>query len=389
MKFNMDLKTIKNKKINKKLTVAFGIVLVLAVCLGWTFSHQGTAAETAAAERGDIQKYVEEIGEVKCEDSLSVYLEGNGLIKSIEVQEGEQVKRGQMLLSMEQDQSEISLGNAEESLNEARARYAAGEEAYQTALKDYNNTKLLSEEGAMSQWELTQKEAALKSAEAARSACQAALGQAELGVKNDSLTLSKQQILSPIDGTVLEKKVEINEFGVPGTAAFVIGNPENSEIESKFLAEDAANIKAGDKAVVMTRTDDKQEIAGTVVKIAPTAEDETSSLGVKQKKVAVTIKPIGTTAPFKPGSEVDVRVITETKTDAIIVPAGAVFDYQGKSCVFTVEAGKAVLRKVKRGIQNESVAEITSGLKEGETVLSAPDNSIEEGMRIKAGKAEE
>lgn len=368
---------------SKKMIIAVGAFLVLAACVGWSLFNQGIPAETAIAERGEIKKYVEEIGEVKCKDSTTVYLEGNGLIRDIAVEEGQQVKKGDLLLSMELESLAISVENAGESLNEAKARYMAGEESYRTALKDYENTKFLAGEGAVSQWELTQKEAALKSAEAARSAYKAALEQAELNVQNSTLALSKQQILAPIDGTVLEKNAEINEFGAPGTAAFVIGNVENIEIESKILADDTTDITVGDKAEIAVRTDNKELIEGIVVKIAPTAEDEVSSLGVRQKKVRVTIRPAEPAAPLKLGSEVDVKVITETKKEVIIVPAGAVFDYQGDSCVFVVEGRKAVLKKVERGFRNESSAEITGGLKEGDIVLSSPDNSIEEGTRIK------
>lgn len=383
MKINLNAKKAIKKNMNKKMTAGVGVFLVLAICLGWSLSNQGTPAETAEAERGEIKKYVEEVGEVKCKDSTTVYLEGNGLIESIAVEEGRKVREGELLLSMEPESLEISLENANESLNLARAGYAAGEEAYRTALRDYENTKFLAEEGAVSQWELTQKSTALKSAEAARTASKAELEQAELNVRNNSLALGRQQILAPISGTILEKNVEVNEYGVPGTAAFVIGSSDGIEIESKILADDAADIAVGDIAEINTRTDDKQTMAGTVVKISPTAEDEVSSLGVKQKKVRVTVGITGRLVPLKPGSEVDVKVITETKSDVVIVPAGAVFEYQGVRCVFVVDGGKAVLRKVDRGIRNESYAEITKGLKPGETVLSAPDNSIEEGMRIK------
>jgi HlyD family secretion protein len=287
-------------------------------------------------------------------------------------------------MSMDQAQMDIALQNAQETRNGARAQFAAGEEAYQTALKDYSNTKFLAEEGAASQWELTQKEAALKSAEAARAAYQSELEQAELNLQNSSINLGKQQIVSPIDGTVLEKNVELNELGAPGTAAFVIGNGEDVEIESSILADDAADIKIGDKAEIITRTEEKQVIRGVVAKIAPTATEEISSLGVKQKKVAVTVRPLDPAISLKMGSEADVRVITETKRGVVIVPAGAVFDYQGESCVFTVESGKAVVRQIERGIRNQSFAEIKKGLKEGDVVISAPDNSIEAGMRIKA-----
>ncbi|HWQ73908.1 MAG TPA: efflux RND transporter periplasmic adaptor subunit [Syntrophomonas sp.] len=382
MNIPTDRKKVKNNKLNKKLPWVIGILLVLAACLGWNLWKQGTPAETALAERGDIQKYVEETGEVKCSDSTTVYLEGSGLIKTIAVEAGQQIKRGELLLSMDQEQLEISLKNAAALLNEAQAQYAAGEAAYNTALKDYDNTKSLADAGAASQWELTQKEAALKSAEAVRSGNQAVLEQAELSVANSSLALSKQQVLAPLSGTVLEKKVEVNAFGAPGTAAFVIGDTENLKIEAQILAEDTAGIKVGNKVAITVRTEKKQELEGTVVKVAPTAEDEVSSLGVKQKKLTVTIKPLKSEVSLIPGSEVDVRVITETKSGVIIVPAGAVFDYRGQSCVFTVKEGKAVLRTVQRGIQNESFSEITDGLQEGETVLSAPDNSIEEGTQI-------
>jgi len=383
MKMIKNLKEKVNKKRNKKMILGLGIFIVLAVSLGWTLFNQGTETATVKAERSEINKYVEEIGEVKCKDSTTVYLEGSGLIRSIYVEENQAVKKGDLLMSMDQEQLDIALQNTEEILRSARAQSVSAEEAYRTALKDYNNTKFLAEEGAVSQWELTQKEAALKSAEAVRSAYQAELEQAELNLQNSSIALGKQQIVSPIDGAVLEKNVELNELGAPGAAAFVIGNSENFEVESKILADDAADIIIGDKAEVITRTEEKQAIQGIVVKIAPTATEEISSLGVKQKKVAVTIKPLESTVSLKVGSEVDVKVITETKSDVIIVPSGAVFDYQGKSCVFTVESGKAVIRTVERGIHNESFAEIKKGLKAGEVVISVPDNSIKEGMRIK------
>lgn len=101
MNIPTDRKKVKNNKLNKKLPWVIAIFLVLAACLGWNLSRQGTPAETALAERGDIQKYVEETGEVKCSDSTTVYLEGSGPIKNIAVEAGQQIKRGELLLSMD------------------------------------------------------------------------------------------------------------------------------------------------------------------------------------------------------------------------------------------------------------------------------------------------
>ncbi|MEL7656445.1 MAG: efflux RND transporter periplasmic adaptor subunit [Bacillota bacterium] len=367
----------------KKIMISAGIGVVLLASLGWTLSNQGVEAETAQAVQGHIQKYAEDIGEIKCKNSTTVYLEGNGLIKTILVEEDQTVKKGDLLLTMDQEQLGIAYQNTEESYRQALAQVSAGKETYLTALKDYNNTKMLAAEGAVSQWELTQKESAMNSAKAIYSGYQAQLDQAELTRQNGSVALNKQKVLSPIDGTILEKNAELNQLGTPGTAAFVIGNAKDIEIEVKILADDVSGIEIGKKAEIITRTEDEKVIEGIVTKIAPTAIEETSSLGVRQKKVAVIIKPLDSVKSLKIGSEADVKIITQEKSNAVIVPVSAVFDYQGGSCVFVVESGKALIRAVEIGIRNKSNVEIINGLKEGEIVLAAPDNSIEEGMRIK------
>ena len=90
---------------------------------------------------------------------------------------------------------------------------------------------------------------------------------------------------------------------------------------------------------------------------------------------------------MKQGYEVDVRIVTEKKSKAVKVPLSTVFDNGGKSCVFVVSDGKTVLRTVKKGIEDQDSAEILDGLKKGETVLSEPDVSIKEGMKIKPKKS--
>jgi len=65
------------------------------------------------------------------------------------------------------------------------------------------------------------------------------------------------------------------------------------------------------------------------------------------------------------------------------VPDSSVFEYKDESRVFIVENGKALLRTVKRGIESGNFIEIQEGLKEGDTILVKPDNSIKEGINIK------
>lgn len=407
-------------KKKKVWAVAIGAALLISLVLAFSLTR-GTAAEVAVVKKGDIKKYVEDIGTVRCKDLKTVCIEGSGLIQSISADVGQQVKKGDILLIMEKRRLEIQLASEDERIKEIEANfmgsgiknYAGDVErarialdkargAYELALYDYNNAKVLVEAEAISRQEFKQKEAELKNAgalldaaevdleqieintpESAGAAYQARLEQAALSRESISHSLEKQEVVSPIDGVVLEKKVEVNTVGVPGTVAFVIGDVGSIEVEAYILAEDAVNVNLGDEVEIAERSGNKQVIEGRVVKIAPGAVDVISSLGVNQKKVAVTVEPAVSSARLKHGYEVDVRVITERKSDVITVPLSSVFDYKDKDCVFAVVNGKTALRTVQKGIQDESFVEIMDGLKEGEIVLYEPDNDVREGMRIK------
>lgn len=411
----------KKKKI---WALVVGIILISSLVLV-VFLKQGTAADVTDVKIGDIKKYVEDIGTVKCKELKTVSIEGSGLIQNIPADIGQQVNKGDLLLSMEKKQLEIQLKDAEEKIKEIEASFQGSEiknyassvekagiavgqakDAYELALSDFSNVKALAEAGAASSEELKHKEAALKSSQALMNASEidlqqieantpdsvkavykAQLGQILLSRESILHSLKKQEVMSPMDGVILERNVEANTVGVPGTVAFVIGNVDNMKIEAYILADDAANINMGDEVEIIERSEKKQTIGGKVVKIAPSAVAVTSSLGVNQKKVTVIIEPLEHLAQLKHGYEVDVRVITERQNSVILVPLSSVFDYKEETCVFIIVDGKAVLRNVQKGVQDEEFVEIVDGLKEGELVLSEPDVSIKEGMRIKLNKS--
>jgi HlyD family secretion protein len=406
----------------KKKLLVFMIGAIIVCSLGVAiFSNQGEALEVAAVKKGAIREYVEDIGTVKCKELKSVSIEGSGLIQEVSAEIGQQVKKGELLLKMDTQLLEIQLKDAGEKIKETEASFQGSEiknyasnlekagiavnrskEDYEQALKDYENAKQLSEAGALSLDELRQKEVVLKSAQALMSTAEidlkqleantpdsvkavykAQLGQLLLNRESILHNLKKQEVVSPIDGVVLERNVEPNTVGVPGTIAFVVGKLDNVEVEAGILADDVAGIKLGDLVEITERSEKKQIMEGRVVKIAPSAIAVTSSLGVNQKKVTITIHPIEQSGLLKPGYEVDVRVITESRNEILLVPLSAIFDYAGKDQVFAVVDGKAVLRTVKKGIKDEDSVEITDGLKEGELVLAEPDINVKKGMKIK------
>ena len=77
---------------------------------------------------------------------------------------------------------------------------------------------------------------------------------------------------------------------------------------------------------------------------------------------------------WRPGYEVDVEIIRDTKPDVLVVPERSVFWTEGKEHVFIWEDGRTVLRPVSTGMAVRNRIEITEGVREGEQVLTEPEN---------------
>ena len=412
----------------KKKIWIFGIgVVLLASLSAMYFLNQATEAAVTTVQKTDIKKYVEDIGTAKYKELGNATIEGSGLIQDIPADVGQSVKKGDLLLTMEKTELQAQLDTQDARIREIEAGFAgrsdvknyatsvekakiainAAQDAYALAQDDYDYAKLLAEQGSLSEKDLKAKETALKSAQAqidsakidlrqieentpesAREVYDAQLRQAVLSRETLARSLEKQEVRAPMDGVVLERKVEANTVGVPGTVAFVIGDVGAMEVEAYILADDAVDLEVGDEAEITERSEEKRTVAGKVAKIAPSAVEMTSSLGVNQKRVKVTIEPAEPLPQTKQGYEVDVKIVTEKKSGVLTVPLSAVFDYQGGSSAFVVKDEKTELRTVKKGIQDQDSVEILEGLKEGETILSEPDLNIKEGIRIKPAQSQ-
>ena len=124
-------------------------------------------------------------------------------------------------------------------------------------------------------------------------------------------------------------------------------------------------------------------IKGTVRKIHPQAMSKISDLGIEQKRVKVEINIEDSLEGLRPGYDLDVKIIINSRKNVLLVPENAVFEKEEKDFVFVNENGKAVLREINKGIESTKQIEVISGLKEGEMVIMSPDKSLEEGLAIK------
>ncbi|EKQ56572.1 MULTISPECIES: efflux RND transporter periplasmic adaptor subunit [unclassified Clostridium] len=408
----------------KKKKLFLGVTVVLTCIAGvsvYLMMQQGQTVETSVVKRGEINQFIEDTAVVQSNEKQTVYIEGSGKINSIKYSVGDAVKKNDVLLTMDKKDLELKLQDADSKIEAAKAQLSGADISnylnkieiaqadvdkakadYDSASRKLQNSKTLYEAGAISKQDLDADSDTFKIAEATLKSSSSQLEEAKRGtpdyvkagyeagleqavIQKDELMneLEKQQVLSPIDGIVLEKLVDENSIGAPGAAAFLIGNVNSLELEADILSDDIYKVKIGNEVDISGKAIGDTILKGKIVKIAPEAKNITSSLGVNQKRVPVTIEISDNVDLLKPGYDLDIKIITETKSDTLIVPDSAVFDYQGNSCVFVVDNGKAVIRQIKKGIESEKAIEVIDGLREGERVLQKPDNSIKEGMKVK------
>jgi HlyD family secretion protein len=219
---------------------------------------------------------------------------------------------------------------------------------------------------------------------------QESLAQSRAALDQAEELLSKTRITSPIDGVVIQVDIKEGEtviagtMNIPGATMMVIADPSETLTEVQVDEADIAQVREGQKADIFSAAYPDTPLSGTIQSIATTARQTPGQASLsflvkilldEQDKLAI-----------RPGMSVRADIYTQSSEEALAVPVQAVLydedvdedegdtDRDGKeqTYVFVMEDGKAVRKDVETGISSDSDQEITSGLNEGEIVISGP-----------------
>lgn len=192
--------------------------------------------------------------------------------------------------------------------------------------------------------------------------------------------LANSKTISPIDGIV--KQVNIKEGAMVTTQSplLTLISDGDFEVNVYILTEDVVHVKEGMHVnLIQKRKDGDYTFDGTVKGIAPAAEEKVSALGLTQHKVKVTITP-GEKAPeVRPGYALDVQFITMKQPNKLVVPIEALFPYENGDALWVVQDGKAVIRKVQKGMETNDQVVIEKGLNPGDHVIK---NAHQDGLKV-------
>ncbi len=353
----------KRKKIGISVTIA---AIVVAIAGFVAHSRAGNdkpenAATTAVVEKRDMGSVVQATGIIKPKVGAEVKVGARitGKVEHLYANIGDKVKKGQVLVRLEQDDLKARADQAEAAYLEAKA-------AFDKAKLDLNRDKPLAEQGYIAQQniDVLQNNYDIANARVLKAKADHDYAKAQL---------SYATITAPIGGTIASVTTQQGETVAAGLNAptfITIIDLNKLEVNAYVDETDVGKIGVGQEALFTVDTFADKDFKGKVTAIYPRA--------VLQENVVNYITLISienSEGKLKPDMTANVTITLKKKMGVLAIPGTAVVREGGKKYVMLqTKDGKATRREVKTGWKEGSYLEITSGLREGDTVLISGGN---------------
>lgn len=349
---------------------------VLAALMALPFSAPAqVSVEAVVVAPQAIVEPVPLTGSVSALQLSSVSAQVSGAVKRVEVHAGDHVEAGDVLLQLDEELTQLALQGAEAHLSRARAQEAE-------AQRRLGEARDLLREQNIAASEASAREAAFASARADRQVAEAerALTQARL---------EKHRIVAPFAGTVSVKHTDVGEWVEPGTALLELVSTERLRVDFQVPQRYFHRIN-GDTQVAMTF----DSAPGESFNAASIRKVPLSRVGARTFLLRVSLAE---NAPdVIPGMAASATLNLDTGRRSLTVPRDALLRYpDGRTVVWVAESdnwgGETAVSEVQvtPGLAFAGWVEITSGLSEGQVVVTRGNEALQEGQSVQLRSSEQ
>ena len=405
----------KSKKLFRYILILAVLVIILLLAdkkFGWFGKDIAIKVAVEKVEKRDIVEIITSNGKVQPQTEVKLSPDVSGEIVELHVREGDIVRKGDLLLRIKPD-NYISIRNrVEATLNNTKARLKQSESQLSQAKLEYDRKKRLWEQKAISEAEYELALTSYNSARAEQEAAVYSVQSGEASLRESEENLRKTTIYAPIGGTISKLEVEPGERVVgtelmTGTPLLRIAEMDKMEVLVEVNENDIVRVHHLDTSIIELDAYLGKKFIGRVTEIPVSANvtglttDQVTNFSVKIQVLRESYADLITERnpyPFRPGMSATVNIQASRKSGVLSVPVQAVTtrsdttafsntesltsDEQDKEyipvkkeqllVVFLALDGKAIMREVETGIQDDNFIEILSGLEEGEVVITAP-----------------
>ena len=371
-------------KMKKRWLAALGLLVVLGGAGGAWYLYrapsESTEPSTTAVTRGSIEETVLASGVIEASSLVSVGAEVSGRIQSLGVQLGDEVKAGDLIAQIDSLNQENAVKAAEAALANIEAQREMQEASLAQARVALERAEKLNPSKIISDADYQSAQLAVKTGEAELKAIEAQIQQAELNVESAKLDLDRTKIVAPMDGTVVLVAVEVGQsVNASNSSPTVvkIANLDKMVVKAEISEADVPRVAPGQRVYFTILGDPDTKIDATLRAIEPApesiADDSTSSSTAIYYNGLFDVDNPGHTLRISMTAQV--TVVLDSATDVLTIPS-ALLTRQGPDGSYIVEVwnaatGQAEPRKVEIGLNNKVVAEVKSGLSEGDLLVDA------------------
>jgi HlyD family secretion protein len=409
----------------KKILIFGGgaLLLLVLVVANLQRSAGGQAAVQAAeVKRGRITATVRAPGRVQPETQvkLSAYVPGE--VKTLAVEEGDAVRKGEFLLQIDDTQYRAQVREASAALAGARSNLRLAEASFEQSESLLRRREALFEKNLVSPEELDQSRTQVSTDRARVDANREDVRRAEALLQVAQDNLRKTRFDSPIAGRVTQLNIEQGEIVVtgtmnnPGTVILTVADLSRMKVEADVDETDVGSIYLGQPAKVKVDAMPDTTLTGKVTQIANSPQISAAETQEQQTNFKVDVEIDNPPALLRPGMTADVEIQTAARDSVLYVPiqsvvvrtpadlepprkgkgkrrggssaeakpestaAAATSETPGGATgrpeeirgVFVIADGKVVFRRVKPGIASDTDFEVVGDLKPGEKVVTGP-----------------
>ena len=382
------------KALTKKQYLILPILLVAAVILLRITVFAPPKVKVIRVEKRDLTAQVYGNGTVEAKVVVGVSSKITGKLIELYVDQGDRVKRSQLLAKLENDDLIQQQHQAEAGMNRADANLSAEQANVQKASvnlvlaeKNTHRFRALVEKNVVSRLEAEQYENTYQVAKAEVARCAAALESARMEQKANTANLGFARskvadtfIYAPEDGIIITRDLERGATVTPGLSIFKLADPRTVWVKANVDESHLKSVAVGKKAMIALRSSPGQHFPGQVARLGRESDRVTEEL-----EVDVAFNP--PLENFRLGEQSDVYIVTETRNSVPSLPSATLVVIENKRGVWIVENDRLKFKAVIPGIEDwQSFTEIVAGLDGHERVAAAPPYEMAkftDGMKVR------
>lgn len=378
----------------KKSYLVWPLVVVAAVVSLKTTLFGPPSVQVVKMEKRDLTAQVYGNGTVEAKVVVGISSKITGRIVELHADQGDRVKRGQLLARLESDdlvqqerQSEAGLSRSAANLGVEQANLQKARANLVLAERNAERFRILAEKNLVSKLEAEQYDTARQVALEEEARCRAAIeavrmeeraGRAGLGFARSKV--ADTLIYAPRDGIVITRDLETGATVTPGMSIFTMADPRTVWVKANVDESQLKGVELGKRAAITLRSAADRRFPGQVARLGRQSDRVTEELEVD---VAFT-PPL---QDLQLGEQSDVYITTSIRRNTPSLPSAAIVSKEKKRGVWVAAHGKLAFKPVTVGIEDRrNFTEVVAGLDAGEKVVVAPAAEIlkfKEGMKVR------